>query len=112
MRGTKQGLPLERFGLLFEREGMWKDNQIISKEWIEKARQSSPAFEGYGYMWWLNKGSRSVAEAPQTAFYASGFGGNYIVVDQENDLVLVTRWLEPAKFVEFLLLVYRSLDNQ
>ena len=100
-----------RFGLLFERDGLWEGKQIISKEWIEMARQSSPAHEGYGYMWWLNKGSRAVAEAPQTAFYASGFGGNYIVVDQENDLVIVTRWLEPAKLVEFLKMVYRSLDN-
>ena len=99
-----------RFGLLFEREGIWEGNQIISKKWIEKATQSSPAFEGYGYMWWLNKGPRSVAEAPQSAFYATGFGGNYIVVDPENDLVIVTRWLEPAKFVEFLLMVYQSIE--
>ncbi len=98
-----------RFGLLFEREGLWKENQLISKEWIHLATQSSPAFEGYGYMWWLNKGPRSVAEAPQSAFYASGFGGNYIVVDQENDLVIVARWLEPARLVEFLLKVYQSL---
>ena len=60
-------------------------------------------------MWWLNKGPRSVAEAPEDAFYATGFGGNYIVVDQDNDLVIVTRWLEPSKFVEFLLMVYGSL---
>jgi len=99
-----------RFGLLFEREGIWEGNQIISKEWIAKATESSPAFEGYGYMWWLNKGPRSVAEAPQSAFYATGFGGNYIVVDPENDLVIVTRWLEPAKFVEFLLMVYQSIE--
>ena len=98
-----------RFGLLFERNGRWKDKQIISEEWIQMATQSSPAFEGYGYMWWLNKGPRYVAEAPQSAFYATGFGGNYIVVDQENDLVIVTRWLEPSKFVEFLLMVYGSL---
>jgi len=100
-----------RYGLLFEREGNWKSNQIISKKWIEMATQSSPAFEGYGYMWWLNKGPMSVAEAPQSGFYASGFGGNYIVVDQENDLVVVTRWLEPAKFVEFLVMVYQSLNE-
>ena len=98
-----------RFGLLFEREGIWQDHQLISKEWIEMARKSSPANEGYGFMWWLNKGMRSVAEAPQTAFYASGFGGNYIVVDPDNDLVIVTRWLEPSKLVEFLIMVYQSL---
>jgi CubicO group peptidase (beta-lactamase class C family) len=98
-----------RFGLLFEREGLWKEHQIISKEWIKKATQSSPAFEGYGFMWWLNKGMRSVDVAPESAFYASGFGGNYIVVDPENDLVIVTRWLEPSKLVEFLIMIYQSL---
>lgn len=98
-----------RFGLLFEREGNWKGEQILSKEWIEMATQSSPAFESYGYMWWLNKGMRSVTEAPQSAYYASGFGGNYVVVDPENDLVLVTRWLEPSRLVEFLIKVYQSL---
>jgi len=100
-----------RFGLLFEREGNWKGDQLISREWIEMARQPSPAHESYGYMWWLNKGARTIAEVPQSAFYASGFGGNYVVVDQENDLVIVTRWLEPAKLVEFLKTVYQSLPE-
>jgi CubicO group peptidase (beta-lactamase class C family) len=98
-----------RFGLLFERKGRWKDKQLISEEWIHMATQSSPAYESYGYMWWLNKGPRSLAEAPESAFYATGFGGNFIVVDQENDLVIVARWLEPSRFVEFLLMVYQSL---
>ncbi|MFC2096771.1 serine hydrolase domain-containing protein [Bacteroidota bacterium] len=100
-----------RFGLLFESDGNWKGDQLISKEWIEMARQSSPAKENYGYMWWLNKGSRGVKELPQSSFYASGFGGNYIVVDQENDLVIVARWLEPSKLVEFLLKAYQSLNK-
>ena len=35
---------------------------------------------------------------------------NYIVVDRENELVIVTRWLEPSKLAEFLKLVYNSID--
>ena len=79
---------------------------------------ASTTWRWYGYNTsWVNidgikvqsvsGGGRSVAEAPQSAFYATGLGGNYIVVDQENDFVNVTRWLEPAKFVEFLLMVYQ-----
>lgn len=98
-----------RFGLLFEREGNWKGDQLISKEWIEMATQSSPAKENYGYMWWLNKGSRGITDLPQSMFYGSGFGGNYIFVDNENDLVIVARWLEPSKMGEFLQKVYRAL---
>ncbi len=99
-----------RFGLLFEREGNWKGKQLISKGWIEMARQPSPANEKYGYLWWLNTGNGQIPEMPQTVFQASGFGGNYIVIDQENDLVIVTRWLEPSKLAEFLKLIYTDLD--
>jgi CubicO group peptidase (beta-lactamase class C family) len=97
-----------RFGLLFARNGNWMGDQIISEEWIRMATQPSSAFESYGYLWWLNRGGRSVEEAPQSAFYASGFGGNYIIIDQENDLVIVTRWLEPSRLVDFLKIIYRA----
>ena len=46
----------------------------------------------YGYMWWLNTNGAQAAAAPEAAFCASGFGGNYIFVDQEHDLVIVLRW--------------------
>lgn len=98
-----------RFGLLFSRNGNWKGKQLLDSEWIAKAITSSEANESYGYMWWLNQGNRSWEEVPEHVFYAAGFGGNYIVVDQENDLVVVTRWLEPSKAGEFMRLVYASL---
>ncbi len=97
-----------RFGLLFMRNGRWNDSQLLSSEWIEMARHPSPANESYGYLWWLNKGRRAMEHVPGSVFYASGFGGNYIVVDQENDMVIVTRWLEPSKLGDFLELVYMS----
>ncbi|MFO7756217.1 MAG: serine hydrolase [Bacteroidales bacterium] len=100
-----------RFGLLFMRNGRWKDRQLLSAEWIDMARQPSPANESYGYLWWLNKGRRTMEHVPGSVFYASGFGGNYIVVDQENDMLIVTRWLEPSKLGDFLELVYMSADR-
>jgi hypothetical protein len=60
-------------------------------------------------MWWLNKGGRTMAGVPDHVFYGAGFGGNYVVVDQKNDLVVVTRWLEPSKLGEFLAKVYKSM---
>jgi CubicO group peptidase (beta-lactamase class C family) len=99
-----------RFGLLFARNGKWQDEQLISRSWIEEAITPSVANESYGYMWWLNKGNRKWDNVPEHVFYAAGFGGNFIIVDQEEDLVIVTRWLEPSKIGEFVAKVYSSLD--
>ena len=100
-----------RFGLLFEREGQWNGKQIISKDWIKEATTSSPANPSYGYMWWLNKGDRKWPGVDdETIFYGAGFGGNYVVVDRANDLVVIMRWLEPRLLGEFMQRLYKSLD--
>ncbi|MGM1056671.1 MAG: serine hydrolase domain-containing protein [Bacteroidota bacterium] len=98
---------MARFGLLFENNGNWNGHQLISKEAIEKAIQPSAPNPNYGYMWWLNKeGSRQWKELPEHLFYAAGFGGNFIVIDREKDLVIVTRWLEPSQIETFLNKLY------
>ena len=96
-----------RFGLLFMRNGKWNEHQLISEDWVQAVQQSSETNASYGYMWWLNKGDRSFEGVPEHIFYAAGFGGNYIVVDQKNKLVIVTRWLEPRKLGEFLKIIYK-----
>jgi CubicO group peptidase (beta-lactamase class C family) len=97
---------MARFGLLFLNQGKWKGDQLISQSWIEKAMNPSKPNPNYGYMWWLNqKGARHWQGLSENIFYAAGFGGNFIVVDRENDLVVVTRWLEPNKIGEFMKLV-------
>lgn len=98
-----------RYGLLFMNDGNWKGKQLISEEWIKAVTQSSLANPSYGYMWWLNKGARKMEGVPDQVFYAAGFGGNFIVVDQQHNLVIVTRWLEPSQIGEFLKLVYNSI---
>jgi CubicO group peptidase (beta-lactamase class C family) len=100
-----------RFGLLFLNEGRWKEEQIISKDWVKSVQVSSEANESYGYMWWLNKGNRKWKEvADESIFYAAGFGGNFIVVDQTKNMVIVTRWLEPSQLGEMMRLVRASTE--
>ena len=99
-----------RFGLLFLRKGNWNGKQLISEKWVEMVQQPSNANESYGYMWWLNKGSRQIEGVPNTIYYAAGFGGNYIVVDEKHDLVIVTRWLNPPNMGEMVKLVIDSME--
>jgi len=102
---------MARFGLLFLNNGKWKNEQLISTEWIAKATTPSVPNINYGYMWWLNKkGSRHWEGLSENIFYAAGFGGNFIVIDKEKDLVVVTRWLEPDKIGEFMTKVNAAFD--
>jgi CubicO group peptidase (beta-lactamase class C family) len=60
-------------------------------------------------MWWLNKGQREIPGLPDHIYYAAGFGGNFIVVDEKEDLVIVTRWLNPPVFNDFMTKVYAAI---
>ena len=102
---------MARFGLLFLNKGKWKDEQLISREWIEEALTPSKPNPNYGYMWWLNPpGTRNWEGLPENIYYAAGFGGNFIVICPDEDMVIVTRWLEPGKIGEFMKLVYKAVD--
>ena len=100
-----------RFGLLFLNDGAWNGNQLISKNWIRDATTPSPTQISYGYMWWLNKkGTNRFWEGvPQNVFYAAGFGGNYIVIIPDEDVVIITRWLEPSQIGLFVKKVIDAL---
>ena len=99
-----------RFGLLFLRKGKWKGQQLLSEDWIRRARVSSSANASYGYMWWLNRGERAWEGLSDQIYYAAGFGGNFIVVDEEHDLVIVTRWLQPSKIGEMVRKVLKAVE--
>lgn len=99
-----------RFGLLFLNNGNWNGKQLLSKSWVAEVQKPSHANPNYGFMWWLNqKGTKHWKNLPEHLFYAAGFGGNFIVIDQKKNLVVVTRWLEPDKIDEFISKVYSFL---
>lgn len=101
---------MARFGLLLENNGVWNGDTLLSEKSIKKAIAPSTPNSNYGYMWWLNKpGARHWKGLSENIFYAAGFGGNFIVIDQEKNLVIVTRWLEPSQIETFLNKVYNTL---
>ena len=98
-----------RFGLLFARRGNWEGEQLISEEWVELAQTPSEPNPAYGYMWWTLRGDTQWDDVPDHVYYAAGFGGNYILVDEENDLVVVTRWLDSSVLEEFAGTIFRAI---
>ncbi|MBK8517296.1 MAG: serine hydrolase [Saprospiraceae bacterium] len=104
-------LDLARVGLLFLRKGKWRNKQLISEDWIRQATEPSPSNKAYGYMWWLNA-DQTWKSLSTDIFYALGYGGNYIIIDRKNDLVVVARWMDGEKIEEVLSLITQSIVNK
>lgn len=79
-----------KFGLLYLNKGKWKGEQLVSAKWIEESTTSKikprPSL-GYGYFWWARdfdwKGKKT------SSYFAWGYGGQYIFVVPEVQLVIV-----------------------
>ena len=91
---------MAKLGLLYINGGEYSGSQIISADWIEdslqryseginftgwlSSRYGSFRELGYGYQWWS-------AEVGGHHFnYASGHGGNYIILLHDLDMIIVT----------------------
>jgi len=72
-----------RFGLLYLRDGVWEGERLLPVGWVDQARRITPASHGeYGAHWWLAMDGSGI-------FHASGFRGQFIVIDPRRDLVIV-----------------------
>ena len=87
---------LARFGMLYAQNGMWKDERLLSEEWIEFVRTPAPATSEsgnfYGGQWWLVPDDRT--DVPSDAYSTAGNRGQYVVVVPSHDLVIVRRGLD------------------
>lgn len=102
-----------RFGYLTLRNGSWNGKQIIPTSWLEKSKTPTPANPGYGFMnYFLNHDLKQIPSAPKSAFLHIGAGTNMIYVDQENDLVVVARWIPNGDKAELIRLILESLPKK
>lgn len=77
-----------RLGYLFLQKGKWKDQQVISEEWVDKSTKvqiKTPAhrYYDYGLLWWVDD--------KNNMFMARGNSGQYIAVSPELNMVFVFR---------------------
>lgn len=100
-----------RFGQLHLRRGRWKDQQLLSEQWIDAALTPGDVNPSYGYMWWLNTGGELWPSVPHTSYAAIGAGRNAIWIDPEHDLVVVVRWIKPDMLDGFLQRVLAAVQS-
>ena len=87
---------LARFGLLYAQNGMWKDERLISEEWIDFVRTPAPATSEtgnfYGGQFWLVPDDRT--DVPKGAYSTAGNRGQFVVIVPSHDVVIVRRGLD------------------
>jgi len=90
---------MAKFGQMYLDGGVYDGKQILATDWVEASLQRYsekivrggilPWFgsfrdRGYGYQWWSSR------VGDHDFWYASGHGGNYIILLPDLDMVIVT----------------------
>lgn len=90
---------MARFGQLYLDRGLYQGKQILQSDWVDASLQPyserirrgwlTPRYgsfkdRAYGYQWWSSR------VGDHQFWYASGHGGNYIILLHELDMVIVT----------------------
>jgi CubicO group peptidase (beta-lactamase class C family) len=85
---------MAKFGALYLNGGSWNGEQIISAAWVNASREmaipltgSYRTLYGYGYQFWL--GRIPYRESTVEYYRAAGWGGQYIYIIPELDMVSV-----------------------
>ena len=101
---------MAKLGQMFLQEGLWNDQRIVSADWIRESVKKSirlpsnhslPYFaESYGYQWWLG----TFYTKKIKAYAAAGFGGQFIIVMPEINMVVVItagNWDKSSPFLMY-----------
>ena len=98
---------LAKLGLLFLMQGRWNKTQILTPEYIQASTTAwssggFPEEANYGYHWWV------LPSESHPAFFAAGYGGQYLWIVPNLDLIVVTTaeyWLPPSLIQDHAFLI-------
>jgi CubicO group peptidase (beta-lactamase class C family) len=79
---------MAKLGYLYLKHGVWEGKQIIPADWVKQSTEAHsdggfPEHSRYGYFWWLS------TETGYSAFFAAGYGGQFIYVIPDLDMIVV-----------------------
>ncbi|MDH3223256.1 MAG: beta-lactamase family protein [Gemmatimonadota bacterium] len=87
--------------------GHWESAPVVPEDWLDESAIARTQFtdgSGYGYQWWIGRGGGT----QERAVAAWGYGGQFIVVLSDLDMVMVSTaenylggGLDPYRLAEF-----------
>jgi len=83
---------MAKIGLMILNGGKWGSQRVVSQKWVTESTEAHVtgnliSGSGYGYQWWYGK--RVINDQVIETFYASGTGGQYILIFPALDAVAV-----------------------
>ncbi len=81
---------LARIGMLMANGGIWRGQRLLSGAWVDESTlpysavgRGNKPLDSFAYLWWN--------DTKQNTFWADGWGGQFMLVDRKNKLVVVSR---------------------
>ncbi len=79
---------IAKLGYLYLKNGLWGEKQIICPEYIKESITKQvdggePENTSYGYLWWITEYNN------YKCYYACGYGGQYLFIVPELELIFV-----------------------
>lgn len=92
-----------RFGLLHLNDGVWNGERILAEGFVDFVRAPAPGdpTNGYGGLFWLNRGKRW-DRVPEDAYWPAGFMGQVTVVIPSEEMVVVRLGPSPSGFDPYI----------
>jgi CubicO group peptidase (beta-lactamase class C family) len=101
-----------KFGLLYLNNGNWFGEQILSEEWIEYTRTTTPGSHGeYGAHFWHNENGVAYPDVAYDLYSANGFQGQRTFIIPSKDLVIVRMGLTDSSKFDFNSFLKRISDS-
>ena len=90
-----------RFGLLFQNQGIFEGDTVLTPEWVDFMTTAAPASDGYyASTFWLKESDeeRTLVDVPDDIFFADGFLGQRVYVIPSKKLVVVRMGFSLSNF--------------
>lgn len=100
-----------RYGMLYEQEGVWNQEQILPKGWTKYTSTPAEHSKGvYGAQFWLHT-PEEFPDVPSDLYFADGFQGQRVFIIPSKNLVVVRFGLSNKGSVDFNKLLKEIIES-